>query len=173
MASLSLTSRELSRLKNPWRFFSRGFFLPFFNVDKPVLLADIIKNVYSQNVSLVYRERFKVFRRLKMMERYQSKTLVGICFFAAIFLAGNPVWAQSGGHASVGLGHGEEGYLHLEEMVKHLEFRRVLFRSNRERFKVFRRLKMMERYQSKTLMGICFFAAIFLEIGRASCRERV
>lgn len=39
-----------------------------------------------------------------------------------IFLAGNPVWAQSGGHASVGLGHGEEGYLHLEEMVKHLEF---------------------------------------------------
>ena len=57
-----------------------------------------------------------------MMERYQSKTLVGICFFAAIFLAGNPVWAQSGGHASVGLGHGEEGYLHLEEMVKHLEF---------------------------------------------------
>ena len=63
-----------------------------------------------------------VFRRLKMMARYKSKTIVGIFFFAAIFLAGNPVWAQSGGHASVGLGHGEEGYLHLEEMVKHLEF---------------------------------------------------
>ena len=58
-----------------------------------------------------------------MMARYQSKTIVGIFFFAAIFLAGNPVWAQSGGHASVGLGHGEEGYLHLEALVKHLGFR--------------------------------------------------
>ena len=29
---------------------------------------------------------------------------------------------RPGGHASVGLGHGEEGYLHLQEMVKHLEF---------------------------------------------------
>ena len=57
-----------------------------------------------------------------MMERFYSKIIAGTCFFAAIFLAGNPVWAQSGGHASVGLGHGEEGYLHLEEMVKHLEF---------------------------------------------------
>ena len=56
-----------------------------------------------------------------MMERFYSKTIAGICFFAAIFLA-SPVWAQSGGHASVGLGHGEEGFLHLEEMVKHLEF---------------------------------------------------
>ena len=52
----------------------------------------------------------------------QRLITVGTCFFVAIFLAGNPVWAQSGGHASVGLGHGEEGYLHLEEMVKHLEF---------------------------------------------------
>ena len=32
------------------------------------------------------------------------------------------IWAQAGGQASVGLGHGEEGYLHLEEMVKHFEF---------------------------------------------------
>ena len=56
------------------------------------------------------------------MERFYSKIIAGTCFFAAIFLAGNPVWAQSGGHASVGLGHGEEAYLHFEEMVKHFEF---------------------------------------------------
>ena len=56
-----------------------------------------------------------------MMERFHLKIIAGICFFAAIFLAGNPVCAQSVGHASVGLGHGEEGYLHLEERVKELE----------------------------------------------------
>ncbi len=50
-----------------------------------------------------------------------------ICFifslvFAALFLVSGSVWAQAKGHASVGLGHGEEGYLQLEEMIKHLEF---------------------------------------------------
>jgi hypothetical protein len=56
-----------------------------------------------------------------MKQWFRSSNLLGICFFAAVFLA-SPVWAQSGGHASVGLGHGEEGYLHLQEMVKHIEF---------------------------------------------------
>ena len=44
--------------------------------------------------------------------------VIGVYLIAALFTA-NPVWAQSGGHASVGLGHGEEGYLHLQEMIKH------------------------------------------------------
>ena len=47
--------------------------------------------------------------------------VIGVYLIAALFTA-NPVWAQSGGHASVGLGHGEEGYLHLQEMIKHYEF---------------------------------------------------
>jgi hypothetical protein len=35
--------KVLSWLKNPWKYF-QGLFLRFFNVDKPVLLADIIKS---------------------------------------------------------------------------------------------------------------------------------
>ena len=46
---------------------------------------------------------------------------ISICFFAILLMV-NPLWAQSGGHASVGLDHGEEGYLHLQEMIKHYEF---------------------------------------------------
>lgn len=43
---------------------------------------------------------------------------------AVLFLAGmtQSAWSQAKGHASVGLGRGEEGYLALKEMVKHLEF---------------------------------------------------
>ena len=45
------------------------------------------------------------------------------CLILAFMLtSANIAGAQSKSHASVGLGHGEEGYLHLEEMVKHLEF---------------------------------------------------
>ena len=43
---------------------------------------------------------------------FQSILIVKICFIAILFVS-NSSWAQSGGHASVGLGHGEEGYLHL------------------------------------------------------------
>ena len=52
------------------------------------------------------------------------KRVTGSIFLIGLFtlLSSNPVWAQAGGHASVGLGHGEEGYLHLQEMVKHFEF---------------------------------------------------
>ncbi len=52
------------------------------------------------------------------------KRITGSIFLIGLFslLGSSPVWAQAGGHASVGLGHGEEGFLHLQEMVKHYEF---------------------------------------------------
>lgn len=52
------------------------------------------------------------------------KRVTGYILFIGLFtlVSSNPVWAQAGGHASVGLGHGEEGYLHLQEMIKHYEF---------------------------------------------------
>jgi hypothetical protein len=52
------------------------------------------------------------------MNRVIGITLAMLFVFAQASIAG----AQAGAHASVGLGHGEEGYLHLQEMVKHLEF---------------------------------------------------
>ena len=55
----------------------------------------------------------------KMNKHFQLK--ISICFVATLLIV-NSLWAQSGGHASVGLGHGEEGYLHLQEMIKHYEF---------------------------------------------------
>ena len=55
------------------------------------------------------------------MKRFWSVIWWGIaCIQLVIPLPA--AWAQAGAHVSVGLGHGEEGYLHLEEMVKHLEF---------------------------------------------------
>ena len=47
-----------------------------------------------------------------------TKKVMFLGWLLFTFVTVNPVSAQSGGHASVGLGHGEEGYLHLEEMVK-------------------------------------------------------
>ena len=43
---------------------------------------------------------------------------------AAMFFLGmvQPAWSQAKGHASVGMGRGEEGYLALKEMVRRLEF---------------------------------------------------
>ena len=64
---------------------------------------------------------FKVLMEKKMIKVFQAKIIIGISFTATIMLA-SVAWAQSGGHASVGLGHGEEGYLHLQEMIKHYEF---------------------------------------------------
>ena len=64
---------------------------------------------------------FKVIMEKKMIKVFQAKIIIGISFTATIMLA-SVAWAQSGGHASVGLGHGEEGYLHLQEMIKHYEF---------------------------------------------------
>ena len=56
-----------------------------------------------------------------MKKGFQSILIIKICFIAILFVF-NSSWAQSGGHASVGLGHGEEGYLDLKEMIKHYEF---------------------------------------------------
>jgi hypothetical protein len=52
------------------------------------------------------------------------KKLLAIVFtlVCAMVFSSSSAFAQATGHASVGLGHGEEGYLHLQEMVKHLEF---------------------------------------------------
>lgn len=53
------------------------------------------------------------------MKGFIHYTLLAIvCVFAQASYA----TAQSGAHASVGLGHGEEGYLHLQEMIKRFEF---------------------------------------------------
>ena len=43
---------------------------------------------------------------------------------SVFFLMGftQSAWSQAKGHASVGMGRGEEGYLALQEMVKRLEF---------------------------------------------------
>ena len=47
-----------------------------------------------------------------------------VIFLGAIFLLGfsHSAWSQAKGHASVGMGRGEEGYVALKEMVKRLEF---------------------------------------------------
>ncbi|MGV7221229.1 MAG: hypothetical protein ACQ9MH_06880 [Nitrospinales bacterium] len=47
-----------------------------------------------------------------------------IVVFSMFFLLGfiQSAWSQAKGHASVGMGRGEEGYLALQEMVKRLEF---------------------------------------------------
>tara|TARA_Y100001936_G_C15760958_1_gene501209 strand:- start:125 stop:514 length:390 start_codon:yes stop_codon:yes gene_type:complete len=55
----------------------------------------------------------------KMIKYFQLK--LSILIIGSLLMVG-PLWAQSEGHASVGLGHGEEGYLHLQEMIKHYEF---------------------------------------------------
>ena len=64
---------------------------------------------------------FKAIMEKKMIKVFHAKIIIGISFTATIMLA-SVAWAQSGGHASVGLGHGEGGYLHLQEMIKHYEF---------------------------------------------------
>ena len=48
--------------------------------------------------------------------------LMYIAVFSLTLGWGQSAFAQAKGHASVGLGHGEEGYLQLEEMIKHIEF---------------------------------------------------
>ena len=47
-----------------------------------------------------------------------------VVFLGAFFLLGftQTAWSQAKGHASVGMGRGEEGYVALQEMVKRLEF---------------------------------------------------
>ena len=55
----------------------------------------------------------------KMTKHFQFKFSI---WLVVSLLMVSPLWAQSEGHASVGLGHGEEGYLHLQEMIKHYEF---------------------------------------------------
>ena len=45
--------------------------------------------------------------------------LGAVMFFVATV---QPSWSQAKGHASVGMGRGEEGYLALKEMVRRLEF---------------------------------------------------
>ena len=49
---------------------------------------------------------------------------IGVVILSVFFLMGftQSAWAQAKGHASVGMGRGEEGYLALQEMVKRLEF---------------------------------------------------
>ena len=76
-------------------------------------MADIV------SIALIETGIFLANMENKMIKHLQLKISI---FFAATLLMLNPLWAQSGGHASVGLGHGEEGYLHLQEMIKHYEF---------------------------------------------------
>lgn len=47
-----------------------------------------------------------------------------VAILCIIFLLGftQAAWSQAKGHASVGMGRGEEGYVALQEMVKRLEF---------------------------------------------------
>ena len=45
--------------------------------------------------------------------------LLAILFFVSM---AQSAWSQAIGHASVGMGRGEEGYLALKEMIKRLEF---------------------------------------------------
>ncbi len=56
------------------------------------------------------------------MKRFTSGYIVLI--LAVFFLVSTAqfAWSQAKGHASVGMGRGEEGYLALQEMVKRLEF---------------------------------------------------
>ena len=75
-------------------------------------MADIIIALMETGIFLVNMEN-------KMIKHFELK--ISICFMAVLLMV-NPLWAQSGGHASVGLGHGAEGYLHLQEMIKHYEF---------------------------------------------------
>ena len=56
------------------------------------------------------------------MNRYLKYCSIGFVAMVLSFSLVSSGWAQAGVNASVGLGHGEEGYLHLQEMVKHLEF---------------------------------------------------
>ena len=85
----------------------------FLVVDKIILLKDITHIVLLRiGIFLPNMEK-------KMFKNFHLK--LNICF-AFSFLLVSPLWAQSGGHASVGLGHGEEGFLHLQEMIKHYEF---------------------------------------------------
>ena len=55
------------------------------------------------------------------------KSIAGGCLVflgAVMFFMGmvQPAWSQAKGHASVGMGRGEEGFLALQEMVRRLEF---------------------------------------------------
>ena len=45
----------------------------------------------------------------KMKKDLRSIVIIRACFILMLVVS-NSSWAQSGGHASVGLGHGEEGY---------------------------------------------------------------
>ena len=52
-----------------------------------------------------------------------KKIFINIVWVSFFMLVGvQQIHAQARGHASVGLGHGAEGYLPLEVMIKDLEF---------------------------------------------------
>ena len=56
------------------------------------------------------------------MTRLKKSISAAVVAAWVVLYCSHAVWAQARGHASVGLGHGEEGYLHLEAMIEHLKF---------------------------------------------------